>query len=261
MNKKLLFIPIFNCEKQIVRLCYKFFNSTNKNFFDEIVFVDNRSVDKTVKNIINFFKKKKCRSKIKIFRNTENYNLGGSHKLMLNYAINHKYEYLFVCQGDDQGNINDLVNGFKKSKNKKQTKLASRFLKKSKIIGYNKLKIIGNLFFNLIFKLFTMKKVSDLGCGQIIYYIRDFKKKDYLRFPNGLYFTYYMTMYILLYLNRYSYIPIKWEEYDQISNLKIIKQIKELFKLLIKVIFYKKNFFYKMKKNTKKLSSKIIFEF
>ena len=44
------------------------------------------------------------RSKYMVLRNSENYNLGGSHKIGLNYALENEYTHLAICHGDDQAN-------------------------------------------------------------------------------------------------------------------------------------------------------------
>ena len=66
MNKILLFIPCYNCEKQILRVL----NSLNNevfNFINEIVLVDNRSEDNTRNVIHEFLKKNKKKTILNYF--------------------------------------------------------------------------------------------------------------------------------------------------------------------------------------------------
>ena len=106
-EKILVFIPGYNCEKQIVRVLKQFDKEVLK-YIDEVIFVNNRSTDNTERAVLNY-KKEHPEIPIRIFRNDENYNLGGSHKVAFNYALKYKYDYLIVLHGDDQGDIHDLV--------------------------------------------------------------------------------------------------------------------------------------------------------
>ena len=101
----ILFIPVYNCELQIKRLIKKLKRKKLKKI-NEILFVDNQSVDETLKTLVN--ETKGFSSKITIIQNNKNYGLGGSHKVALSYAINNRYNDLIVFHGDDQGKIEDL---------------------------------------------------------------------------------------------------------------------------------------------------------
>ena len=48
-NKILIFIPVFNCEKQIVRVL-KNISESKLDFIEEILVVDNISSDNTIRN-------------------------------------------------------------------------------------------------------------------------------------------------------------------------------------------------------------------
>jgi hypothetical protein len=67
-----------------------------------------------------------------------------------------------------------------------------------------------------------------------------------MKFSDELWFNYYFFFYFLIEKISFLYKPISWREYDQKSNIKIIKQIFSLLKLLILVRF-KGNFFKKIK--------------
>ena len=102
---KLLFIPVYNCKIQIKRLIKKI-EKNKLESIKEILFVDNRSSDDTLETIIE--ETTNLKKKITIIQNDNNYGLGGSHKVALNYAINNNYKDLIVFHGDDQGNVDDL---------------------------------------------------------------------------------------------------------------------------------------------------------
>ena len=95
--------------------------------------------------------------------NRHNYGLGGSHKIAYKYAIENKYDYLIVAQGDDQGDPVELYDHLKSEliKNKEINMImGSRFQDLDRIHGYSKLKILFNLFFSLIGSILFFKKLA-----------------------------------------------------------------------------------------------------
>ncbi len=188
MSKILLFIPMYNCEKQIVRVLGQIDDDVLK-YINEIIVVNNRSTDNGEQAVIDY-----CKSNpklpLKLLRNTENYGLGGSHKVAFDYAINNNYDYLIVLHGDDQGRISDF-NPLIESREyeKHDCCLGARFMKGSKLIGYNKLRIWGNYGFNLLFSLVVRKSVKDLGSGLNLYKVETLKSRYYTKYPDTLYFN------------------------------------------------------------------------
>ena len=81
----LLFIPAYNCEKQIVRVLGSIDNSV-LDYLSEIIVVNNRSTDGT-EEAVKEFMKSHTYMPIRLFRNKDNYGLGGSHKVAFNYAL------------------------------------------------------------------------------------------------------------------------------------------------------------------------------
>ena len=131
-EKFLVFIPGYNCEKQIIRVLEQF-DKKVLEYIDEIIFVNNRSTDNTEKAVLNY-KKDHKELPIKILRNDEKYNLGGSHKVAFNYALKNQFDYLIVLHGDDQGDIHDLLPYLENGEYRNyDCLLGSRFLKNSKL--------------------------------------------------------------------------------------------------------------------------------
>ena len=69
-DKILLFIPGYNCEKQIVRVLKQLDKKVMK-YISEIIYVNNLSTDNTEQVVLDY--KKKSKLPIKILRNKENY--------------------------------------------------------------------------------------------------------------------------------------------------------------------------------------------
>ena len=257
MNNFLLAVPTFNCEKQILRTLKSVDSNIDK--FEEVIIFDNGSYDKTIENIKKFIGKKKTNSKYKFFINENNINLGGSHMNIFDYFLNSNFEFLIVLHGDDQGDITDFFNFINNNSldNKKWIKF-SRFMKNSKLIGYSNLKIIGNKVFNLLFSLISSKKVYDLGSGLDIYSKDFIKNCPYFNFPKDLTFDYYMTIYGLEKDFIFFY-PQTWKEFDQISNVRLIRQSYCLIKILFTYLFYELGFnryFFKKRYNDLSLDSR-----
>lgn len=237
-EKILLFIPGYNCEKQIIRVLNQI-NNKILSYIDEIIFVNNRSTDNTEKAVKNYIKEKNL--PLKILRNDENYNLGGSHKVAFNYALENKFDYIIVLHGDDQGSINDLLPYLESNEYKDyDCLLGSRFLKKSKLIGYSKFRIFGNRVFNIIYSICIGKKISDLGAGLNMYNTKILKNNFYHKFPDKLTFNCCMLFAHDYYHHKIHFFPISWREEDQVSNVKMFSQAKITLKIALRYRINKK---------------------
>ncbi len=241
MGKLLVFIPMYNCEKQIKRVLKQF----DKKFIgviDEIILVNNISTDNSEATAIEYLTNIEG-FKIKILRNNVNYGLGGSHKVAFNYAIENDYDYIVVLHGDDQGNINDLfpylLNGDYK---KYDCFLGARFHPKSIISGYSLFRRFGNLVYNFLFSIVSKRWIYDLGSGLNCYKVEKLKDKYYLKFPDDLTFNYCMVLSEIYLNQKVSFFPLTWREDDQISNVKLFRQSIKVLKLLIQFAINKKQF-------------------
>lgn len=184
---------------------------------------------------------------IKVLRNDENYNLGGSHKVAFDYAIKNKYDYVIVLHGDDQGDIHDIINVLETKEYKKHDcMLGARFMKGSKLIGYSKFRTFGNRVYNILFSMVVHKRIYDLGSGLNMYSTKMLKNKFYYKFPDRLTFNYCMILAANYYKHDISFFPITWREDDQVSNVKMVNQafnvLKMLFKYMINHKYIKQEF-------------------
>ena len=253
LMSKILFIPVYNCKIQIKRLIEKI-KKKNLESFNEILFVDNISSDGTLETIIeetaNLIKK------ITIIRNDNNYGLGGSHKVALNYALNNNYKDLVVFHGDDQGNVDDLEKIISLDIERNyEFILGSRFMRKSVLNNYSFIRIAGNIFFNFIFSLITFKKLSDLGSGLNLIRLDNLDIDQIKSFPDNLTFNYYLILYICHFKKNFLFVPITWSETDQISNVKYFNHIIQMCSIILNFLMSKKNFF---KKRNNKYTWRVI---
>lgn len=236
-SKVLLFIPIYNCEKQIVRVLNQL-NIEICEYISEVIIVNNISTDDSESVIIEYLKSSNFSIPINLLRNKENYSLGGSHKVAFNYAIDNSFDHVVVLHGDDQGNINDILNFLKNSTIQNyDSMLGSRFMNSSTLVNYSKFRIFGNHVVNNFISLLLFKKITDMGSGLNIYKTEYLRSRFYLYFPNNLTFNVYLLLYGIYINSKFCYFPITWREDDQVSNAKLFDQTIEILGLVIKYRF------------------------
>lgn len=241
--KILIFIPMYNCEKQIPRVISQFDEETQK-LFSEILVVDNISKDKSLLAAEEALKKLN-NIKTTLIQNEENVSLGGSHKVAFNYAIDNKYDYIIVLHGDDQGSIKDIVPYIRdETAFKYDAFLGARFMKGSKIKGYSNLRIFGNRILNIIYSISVKKAIYDMGSGLNMFKLEILKNKFYnCILPNSLTFNNLMLLYLSYKRYKYNFFPINWIEDDQISNAKMFKQGFEILKFCFIYNFFPNKLF------------------
>ncbi len=240
MDKILLFIPCYNCENEILKVLNSLCDYSK--YFKEILVIDNGSKDNTLNNAIDWAKEH-TKVPVSVMQNKENYNLGGSHKVAFNYAINNGFGYVIILHGDNQGDISDIKEILEKEKYKNyDCCLGARFMKESKLVNYSPVRIIGNIAFNILFSIFLKKKLYDLGAGLNIYSTEMLKSKYWEKFPDALTFNYLMTMALDFYKQKYMFFPLTWKEEGQVSNVKVTSQGFDLLSKLFKYVFNKKDF-------------------
>jgi glycosyltransferase involved in cell wall biosynthesis len=220
VSKKLLVgIPAYNCEKQISRVIGGISLYLN-DVVDEIIVVDNRSSDRTYETALQY-KNTFQIGKLKVKRNIFNVGLGGSHKIIFNYALKENYELVAIVHGDDQASFSelaDLLECYKKTG--ADAVLGSRFMKNSRRIDYSTLRVFGNSVLNVIYSVILMKRIRDLGSGLNLFTLDLIRKTQYMNYSDG--FTFNMDLLIkFVTLNaNIEFIPITWKEFDQVSNAR-----------------------------------------
>ena len=260
-DKILVFIPAYNCEKQITRVLAQIDDEVRK-YISEIIIVNNVSTDNTVEAAQKYLEEHPL--PCKIITNDNNYNLGGSHKVAFNYAIENDFDHLIVLHGDDQANIHDFLPVLKKKIYRKHDCiLGSRFVKGSRLIGYSKKRIFGNLGLNFVFTLLLGRKISDLGSGLNMYRTDIFRNRYFHKFPDALYFNAVMLMASCYYKHDMRFYPITWREQDQVSNAKLFGLSFSILKLLFRYFINKKKLVNSefREKKIKKYTYKIVAEY
>ena len=230
-DKILLFIPAYNCEKQIVRVLEQI-DPAILAFVTKVIVVNNRSTDKTEEAVTDFMHAH-AYLPITLLRNRQNYGLGGSHKVAFEYAKRHGYDYVIVLHGDDQGSISDFLPVLAKGYYRKHDCiLGARFMRGSKLEGYSALRTVGNVVYNLLFAYVTGRRIYDLGSGLNMYSVKMLSPNFYEKFPDNLMFNYLMILAAQYYGHDIRFYPISWREDDQVSNVKMVSQACRVLKML-----------------------------
>ena len=95
MEKLLIFIPAYNCEKQVPRVLSQLLDPHVLPWVGECIVVNNRSTDGTEAAVQDWMTRHPA-DPVRLLRNDENYGLGGSHKVAFGYAAAHGYQHLVV---------------------------------------------------------------------------------------------------------------------------------------------------------------------
>ena len=216
MEKLLIFIPAYNCEKQVPRVLSQLLDPHVLPWVGECIVVNNRSTDGTEAAVQDWMARHPA-APVRLLRNDENYGLGGSHKVAFGYAAAHGYQHLVVLHGDDQGAVADLLPILNDGTYKNyDCCLGSRFMKGSRIKGYSALRVVGNYGFNALFSLVAGKRITDLGSG--------------------------MILALCQLKQRVLFFPISWREEDQVSNNKLTSFGISLLKLCGRYLAGKQKF-------------------
>lgn len=241
-NKILLFIPMYNCEKQITRVLGQLTDEVC-SYLSEVIIVNNRSTDNGEKAVQEYMSVHKLPVRVNLFRNDENYGLGGSHKVAFNYAVENKFDYIIVLHGDDQGDISNLLPYLRNGLYRKyDCFLGARFMRGSQLKGYSAFRTFGNFVYDILFSIGCGNKIYDLGSGLNMYKVDILKNRFYFKYKDNLVFNYCMIMGSAYYKHKVRYFPIVWREDDQVSNVKMINQAITVLKLLGNYILNRKKF-------------------
>ena len=237
-DKMMLFIPSYNCEKQVVRVLAQL-DEEVLPYFEEILVVNNRSTDGTEKAVLEYLKENPSLP-VKLMRNDENYGLGGSQKMAFHYAVDHGYDYVCMLHGDDQGDIHDFIPMLEKKIYKKHDcVLGARFMKGSRLQGYSAFRTFGNIVYDFIFAFITKRRIFDLGSGLNMYSTKMLADSFFEKFPDNLMFNYVMILASHYYDHDIIFYPVSWREEDQVSNVKMVNQAVNVLKMAFSYMFNK----------------------
>jgi len=219
--KVLVVIPSYNCAKQLPRVL----DEIDQRLIDrveEIAVIDNGSTQNTVEVALTYKTKRPMDGKLKVFRNTDNYNLGGTHKVAFLRAKELGLSHVLILHGDNQAKSDEANNllDYCLTHPDHQTVLGSRFMKGARLIGYDVKRIVGNHVLNIIYSVIALRKLTDLGSGLNLFALSDLREQTYLNFADKLTFNYELILDLVRRKVNFAYVPITWREEDQVSNAR-----------------------------------------
>lgn len=233
----LVAVPAYNCSSQISRVIKQFVDAP-REIFSELLIIDNCSSDNTIRAALTEIKKTSNHN-ISIFKNSQNYGLGGSHKVAFDYCKKNKFVGVIILHGDDQGNLIDLFPFLIKKNSSFDCLLGSRFMRQSKVSGYSFIRRAGNLVFNFLYSLITHRCITDMGSGLNFYSKKLIDANIHSKMPDDLTFNNAYLLALIASKKKIKFFPISWREEDQISNVKLLSQSLGLMKYLLIYIFAK----------------------
>ncbi len=218
--KILVAIPAYNCEKQIPRVL-KGFDEKLLDRLEKVIVIDNISKDGTVEAA----KKAAAAigsSKIEVWQNKNNYNLGGSHKVAFLTGEKLGMDYVAIVHGDDQAKTSELHNLIDVAEQQSELGaiLGCRFMRGSKLTGYNWQRIWGNRVINVAYSIIAMRPSKDLGSGLNLFRLSDLADHKYLGFGDTITFNLDLLLDYFTKKTPLKFVPITWREEDQVSNAR-----------------------------------------
>ena len=216
----LIAIPAYRCETQLPRVLDEI-NESLANRVEEIAVIDNGSPDGTIQAALAY-KKTGRLPNLHVYKNSDNYNLGGTHKVAFLRAQTLGLTHVIILHGDNQAKsdeANKLLD-YAEAHPDTQTVLGSRFSKGSILQGYDWKRIWGNRVLGVFYSVLTLRKCKDLGSGLNLFSLRDLDQKTYLEFADKLTFNFELLLDLIDRKVKFAYVPITWREEDQMSNAR-----------------------------------------
>ncbi|WP_216824957.1 glycosyltransferase family 2 protein [Roseovarius sp. EL26] len=228
----LVFIPMYNCSAQIPRVLHQLRHPDVAALIDGVVCIDNQSTDDTAEMAGGILADLNLGLRV-LLSNDDNYGLGGSHKVAINFARKEGFTHLIVLHGDDQGSILDIVDSLKNEQHLCNAFLmGARFMPGSRLEGYSPLRTIANRTFNWIFSLISRKRLYDLGSGLNLFQVSAFDDDFHIKFADDLTFNYYLILALTARKLSVKFFPLTWREDDQVSNAKLGKMGMQIIRIL-----------------------------
>lgn len=161
--KRCLFIPTFNVAASVGSVLRDLAVGPAKKF-DKILIIDNCSGDDTIavcRRVI--LAHKVLAERTELWRNSENYSLGGSTVIAIEKALSLRMDYLVNLHSDGQASAQDVGRLADKCGFGFPLVLGSRLVSGSENEEYGLLRLWGNRFFARWQKFILGREVSDLG--------------------------------------------------------------------------------------------------
>ena len=231
-DKILVFVPGYNVENTIEKVFFGLMKTKKELNFD-ILFIDNKSKDRTYEILNKLIKQNKTKN-INLIKNPKNLGYGGSQKVAFRYAFRKKYDYLIEYDGDMQYPFLEVLSLYKKIKETGSSIVfGSRVTTKENISQMPFWKAFGNKFFNMLNKWALNIEVSEIHTGFRIYNLKNIEGFNLKRCHNDYRWTMDSVIEIIKINNHLSEIPVKALYHKDSSS----PSFKQLFKTMLYMLF------------------------
>lgn len=226
--KKLIIIPAYNEEDNIVNVYQKIKKYDDKKNYDIIV-INDGSTDKT-EDILK-------KNKIPHITLVNNLGIGGAVQTGYKYAYNHKYDIAIQFDGDGQHSVENLEDIVKPIEyGKANMVIGSRFIDKSSSdFKSTKARRVGINIISFFIKLVTKKKIFDTTSGfraidrNLIKY---FSKNYPVEYPEPV-----STTNVLINDYIIDEVPVKMNERENgISSIRKWKNVYYMFNVILSIL-------------------------
>jgi dolichol-phosphate mannosyltransferase len=237
LTKILLFIPCYNCEKQITRVLSQITGTDLGRYFEHILILDNCSRDKTTE-VASKHLQESSLSSFTVAQSLENGGLGGSLKKAFNFSIREGFSHIVVLHGDDQACLADMMPEVQSPDRliPHAMIIGARFHPRSVRQGYPMVRTFGNIALNTLTSIVVRRRIYDLVAGLNVFSVDYLRERFYLDFPDDLTFDFHCLLHACTNNRSISFVPITWREEDQVSNAKAVRQGLKILSLLASAV-------------------------
>lgn len=231
--KVLLAIPAYNCADQIGRVLDRI-DARLLERLHRVVVIDNGSSDDTLERARAAALRLGPRAEV--WRNTENYGLGGTHKVAFLAGEREGADHVAILHGDDQADAQELHRLLDAAEGRPGAAavLGGRFVPGARRVGYSRERVLGNLGINVIFTIVAGRRTRDLGSGLNLFRLEDLADHAYLAFDDGITFNIDLLLHYFRRRARLVYVPITWREEDQVSNARNLSVARSALEKLVR---------------------------
>ncbi len=186
--KTIVLIPAYNSQNEIFDV-FKCLEKVQK-YYDEIIIIDDCSVDDTLKNILIIRKNWKLKKFIRIYRHKRNVGYGGVQKNLFKHFLERDGDIGVLIHSDNQypsEKLKDLISPI--IKGSADIVLASRFCNNK---NYHKempvYKIVGNKLLTLLENIVLRSNLTEFHTGLRAYSKSFIEKINFSRYSNEFIF-------------------------------------------------------------------------
>jgi glycosyltransferase involved in cell wall biosynthesis len=212
------------------------------NFADfALMFIDNASSDDSLHLTNSLIESNEQFQGVEfvLVQNEVNLGYGGSIQLAFQYAIQHDFHWLFIIHSDDQ---TDWLKALKTMSDMADFTdfdliLGSRFMHSNLTVSYNRLRLWGNKFFNIMTRLLTGVSLSDPGAAVGAFRLEPLKSIKISNLNTGYQFHPELNLCLAARRIKRLDFPLQWRDASSSDGLRILNYGVNLLRFLFRVFF------------------------